>query len=85
MGKKGSSGRKPNVWVSPRPDGKWEVQREGSKKPSHVTDTKQEAWNIGLEIARNNQVDLIVQRQDGTIQSHDSYGKDPCPPKDTEH
>ena len=77
--------KKPNVWVSPRPDGKWEVQREGSKKPSRVVDTKQEAWNVGRDLAERDGVELIVQRRNGTIQSKDSYGNDPNPPKDTEH
>ncbi len=80
-----SSNRKPDVWVSPRPDGKWEVQREGSQKPSRVTDTQHDAWEIGRGYAQADQVDLIVQGRDGRIQSHDSYGNDPCPPKDTEH
>ncbi len=83
MGKKKTS-KNPNVWVSPR-NGQWVVQREGSKKPSRVVDTKQEAIQIGREIARSNKVELITQKRDGTIQSKDSYGNDPNPPKDKEH
>jgi hypothetical protein len=76
--------RKKNVWVTPHDDG-WAVRREGSQRASRVTPTKQEAEKIGREIAKNEGLELIVQRQDGTIQSKDSYGNDPFPPKDTEH
>jgi hypothetical protein len=82
MSKKSSS--KPSVWVSPHPDG-WQVQREGSTKPSRVVDTQREAIDIGKEQARNSGTELIVQRPNGQIRSKDSYGSDPNPPTDTEH
>jgi hypothetical protein len=78
-------GKKPNIWVSPRDDGRWEVQREGSEKPSRVTDTQHEAIDIAREQARNSGTNVITQGEDGRIRSHDSYGPDPNPPKDTEH
>jgi hypothetical protein len=77
--------KRQNVWVVHRSDNSWGVQREGGERPSHVTSTQQEANNIAREIARNNGVDRITQGRDGRIVSHDSYGNDPCPPKDTEH
>lgn len=77
--------KKPNIWISPRQDGRWEVQREGSQHPSRVTDTQCEAINIGRGQAQNASTELIIQRRDGTIRSKDSYGPDPDPPKDTEH
>jgi hypothetical protein len=77
--------KKPNVWVVHRPDNNWGVVREGGKKPSHVTRTQQEANDIARGIAINNQVNRITQGRDGHIVSHDSFGDDPCPPKDTEH
>jgi hypothetical protein len=76
---------KRNVWVTPRKDGNWNVKREGNKKPSHVVRTQQEANDIARQIAKNNKVDRITQGRDGRIRSHDSYGNDPNPPKDTEH
>jgi hypothetical protein len=77
--------KKPNIWVTHRPDNQWGVISEGAKKPSRVTSTQAEAIEIGLQIAQNNQVNLITQGRDGRIRSHDSYGNDPCPPKDKEH
>lgn len=77
--------KRQNVWVVHRPDGSWGVQREGGDRPSRVTTTQQEANDIARVIAVNNGIDRITQGRDGRIASHDSYGKDPCPPKDTEH
>jgi len=77
-------GKKPNVWVSPREDG-WAVQHEGSQRAGTVVPTKDEAVRAGRETAQREKVELIVQRRDGTIESKDSYGPDPNPPKDTEH
>jgi hypothetical protein len=76
--------RKRNVWVSPHRDG-WAVRREGSDKASRVTARKEDAVNIGRGMAQRDGTELIVQRKDGTIQSKDSYGHDPFPPRDTEH
>jgi hypothetical protein len=76
--------KKPAIWISPRQDGKWEVQREG-KRPSRVTNTQADAIDIGRDQAQNSGAELIVQRPDGRIRSKDSYGPDPNPPKDTEH
>lgn len=77
---------KKDIWVSPRDGGKkWEVQREGAQRPSKVTDTKGEAEKIARDMGRRDRVEVVVQRKDGTIQSKDSYGNDPNPPKDTEH
>ena len=76
--------KKPDVWVSPRDD-MWVVHRENSSRASAVVSTQAEANEIARRIALNEKVDRITQGRDGRIVSHDSYGKDPCPPKDTEH
>ena len=76
--------KKANIWVTPHKDG-WAVKREGGERSIVVTPTKQEADKIGHDIGRKDGVNVITQRKDGVIQSHDSYGNDPCPPKDTEH
>lgn len=76
--------KKPDVWVSPKDD-KWSVHRENSSRASRVVPTQAEANEIARRIAQNEKVDRITQCRDGRIVSHDSYGNDPCPPKDTEH
>lgn len=74
-----------NQWVSPTSNGKWKVHGEGSSKATKVFDNKSQAVEFGKGIAKNQQSELIVQKKDGKIQSKDSYGNDPLPPRDTEH
>ena len=76
--------RKANIWITPHKNG-WAVKRENSERSIVVTPTKQEADKIGHVIGKKDKVDVITQRKDGVIQSHDSFGNDPNPPKDTEH
>ena len=77
--------RKRNIWVSPREDGEWEVQREGAKRPSKVTERQADAERAAREMGQRDGVEVIVQGRDGRIRSKDSYGSDPLPPRDTEH
>lgn len=74
-----------DYWVSPRQDGRWEVQREGTKRPSNVFARQREAIDRGKELAKAGRAELIVQNRRGQIRSKDSYGSDPLPPRDTEH
>lgn len=76
--------KKPNQWVSPRPEG-WAVHKENSKRDTKVYPTQREAIDRARDIARKQGVEVITQRPDGRIRSKDSYGNDPCPPRDTEH
>ena len=76
--------KKANIWITPHKDG-WAVKREHGERSIVVTPTKQEADKIGHDIGKKDGVSVITQRKDGTIQSNDSFGKDPNPPKDREH
>lgn len=73
-----------NQWVVNH-DGKWAVKGEGNQKVTKITGTQKEAIKVAKEIAKNQGSELIVQGKDGKIVSKDSYGNDPCPPKDNEH
>ena len=73
-----------NQWVSPR-GGKWAVYGEGNQRDTKLFDTQREAANYGRSVARNQASELIIQGRNGRIRSKDSYGNDPCPPRDTEH
>lgn len=73
-----------NQWVSPR-DGRWGVHGEGNRKDTKLFDTQEAARNYARGIAINQRSEVIVQGVDGRIRSKDSYGKDPCPPRDREH
>lgn len=73
-----------NQWVSPR-NGGWAVHGEGNSRDTKHFDTQAEAEAYAREIAKNQNSELIIQGRNGRIRSKDSFGNDPCPPKDTEH
>lgn len=70
-----------NQHVTPRPGGGWQVIGAGNSRATRVTDTQREAINIGRDIARNQQSELVIHRPNGQIRDRDSHGKDPCPPR----
>jgi hypothetical protein len=71
---------KRNQHVVPR-DGNWAVQGAGAERATAIYPTKREAVDRGREIAQNQGTELLVHGQDGKIQSRDSHGRDPFPPK----
>ncbi len=64
--------------------GGW-IRGEGNSRLTTVTPTKAEAVDIARGIARNQQSELVIHGRDGKIQDKDSYGNDPCPPRDRKH
>lgn len=62
-------------------DGTWNVKGEGNSKATKITSTKQEAIDIARKIAQNQGSELFIHGMDNKIQSRDSHGKDPYPPK----
>lgn len=77
---KKESRRMPNQHVVPHGD-KWAIKGAGSEKATRVTDTKREATDIARQISRNQGTELFIHGKDGRIQSRDSHGNDPYPPK----
>ena len=67
--------------VVPNQDGGWDVKKGGGQKASHHTDTKAEAERIARDISKNQGTELVIHGKDGKIQSKDSHGNDPYPPK----
>ena len=70
-----------NQHVVKHPDG-WAVKSAGSSKATKVTRTQAKAIDIAQDIARNQQSDTKIHGTDGRIRAGNSYGNDPCPPKD---
>ena len=70
-----------NQHITPK-DNKWQVIREGSDKATILFDTLQEAIDHGREIAINQKSELVIHNRQGKIRDKDSYGNDPCPPRD---
>lgn len=67
--------------VMPHQDGGWQVKRDGNQKASHHTSTKKEAEQLGRTISRNQETEFQIHGKDMKIQSSDSHGNDPFPPK----
>lgn len=67
--------------VMPHPDGGWQIKRDGDQRASHRTETKGEAVKAGRQISQNQRTEFQVHGKDGAIQSSDSHGRDPYPPK----
>jgi len=73
-----------NTWVTRHDDG-WAVKKEGAERASSIHRTQAAAIKAATPKARNTGGDVIIQGRDGKIRDRDSYGNDPCPPKDTKH
>lgn len=72
----------PNQHVTPKKD-KWQVKGEGNSKTTRIVDTQKEAISIAKSIAKNQESELIIHGENGRIREKNSYGNDPCPPKDS--
>ncbi len=73
-----------NQHVVPRKGG-WAVKRAGSSRAGSTHRTQREAIETARDRARNERSEVVIHRRDGTIRDKDSYGNDPCPPKDRKH
>ncbi len=73
---------KKNQHVTPKSD-LWQVIGSGNSKPTKLFNTQKEAISYGREIAKNQNSELVIHNKHGKIRDKDSYGNDPCPPKDT--
>lgn len=70
-----------NQHVTPHQGGGWQVKGEGNSKATIVTDTKADAVDAARKIATNQGSELVIHGKDGKIQSKDSHGNDPFPPR----
>lgn len=61
----------------------WKVIAEKALKSSFTFDTKEEAIKKGKELCKKEKSELYIHNKDGKISNSNSYGNDPCPPKDT--
>ena len=73
---------KKNQHVVPR-GGKWAVKGANNQKATRITDTQSAAIKIARDIAIRKKSEVVIHSPDGRIRDKDSYGNDPCPPRDT--
>lgn len=62
-------------------DDNWDVKSAGSSRAYRTTETKAEAVKIATDVAKNQDAELYIHGIDNKIQSRNSYGNDPFPPK----
>lgn len=60
----------------------WAIRGAGNKKVTSTHSTQIDAIESDRDIARNQQSEIVIHRPNGRIRDKDSYGNDPCPPKD---
>jgi len=68
--------------VTPAHSGGWNVKKGGAIKASKHFDKKEDAIKYARDRSKKQNAELVIHKQDGKIQNPNSYGKDPCPPKD---
>ena len=67
--------------VTPHVKGGWQVKGAGNSRATVRTETKREAVSIARRISKNEKSELVIHGKNGRIQSKDSHGRDPFPPK----
>lgn len=65
--------------------GKWAVKSEGSCRVTSIHPTQSNAVDAAIDIAKKQKSEVVIHRPDGRIRDKDSYGSDPCPPKDKKY
>ena len=74
------------IHVVSNPDrGGWDAKRPHAIRPSKHFDTKKDALDWSRELAKKEGLELIPHSKDVKIQNPNSFGHDPCPPKDRKH
>lgn len=68
--------------VVPKQGGGWTVRQSGSKSTLGNFRTQADASRVGRACAQMSRSELVIHRPNGQIRQKDSYGNDPCPPRD---
>lgn len=66
-------------------NGNWAIKKEGVKQPVSVHYKKANAEVKAIQLGKKAKVEVVYHGKDGRIQDSDSYGNDPCPPKDKKY
>lgn len=73
-----------NQYVVKRGDN-WAVIGENNTRATRIVSTQKEAIEIATIIAKNQQSELRIQNKNCRFKICNSYGSDPCPPKDSNY
>lgn len=64
---------------------KWANKKSGVATPISTHNTKANALGKGASVAKQSGAEHVIHGRNGRIQNKNSYGNDPCPPKDRKH
>ena len=67
---------RPEIHVTPRPDGRWQGKKPHAPRASYVYDTKAAALERARTTARRERLELVIHNRNGRISDSDSYGND---------
>ena len=70
-----------NQYVTPHPNGGWQVKGAGNSRATVRTTTQSVAIAEARAIARNQKSEMFIHRPNGQIRARDSYGNDQFPLK----
>lgn len=73
-----------NQHVVKRSDG-WAVRGEGNIRDTSHHGTQKDAAAAARDIAINQRSEVVIHGVNGRIRDKDSFGNDPCPPRDRKH
>lgn len=76
---------KKDVHVVTHPDRGWATRTPGSERVGGTYSSQADAIAAGRKQAERNRSELVIHGRDGKIRDKDSFGNDPCPPKDRKH
>ncbi len=77
--------KKRDIHVVPHKDGGWATKKEGADRAGSKHPTQKDAIGRARGQALREKVEVIIHRPNGQIRDSDSYGNDPCPPRDKKH
>ena len=60
----------------------WVPAHYTTERVGRTADTQREAFELARNQAQREQVEVVIHRPNGQIRNSNSYGNDPCPPKD---
>lgn len=64
---------------------KWAVRGAGNSRITSDHRTQSATINAAAKIARHEKSEVVIHGRDGKIRDKDSYGNDPCPPRDRKY
>lgn len=66
-------------------ENKWAVRGEGNSRISSEHIKQSSAIKVAIVKAKKEKSEVVIHGRDGKIRDKDSYGNDPCPPKDKKY